>query len=101
MGSPIFQASYAESTSPPHVHQHPWEISTPPGSMPVFLCVDAAGRLAIAANKLHNKINEMQNNEHKSIVADMLSDWMADMLSYWKGYWPDIIKQPGENTAIP
>ena len=25
------------------------------------------------SNELHNKINEMQNNEHKSIVADMLS----------------------------
>ena len=23
---------------------------------------------------------------------------MADMLSDWKGYWPDILKQPGENT---
>ena len=33
----------------------------------------------------------MQNNEHKSIVADMLSDW--------KGQWPTILKQPGENTA--
>ena len=33
----------------------------------------------------------MQNNEHNSIVADMLSDW--------KGYGPDILKQPGENTV--
>ena len=33
----------------------------------------------------------MQNNEHKSTVADMLSDW--------KGYGPDILKQPGENTG--
>ena len=39
------QASYAESTSLPH--QHPWEIS---GSMPAFLCLDAAGRLAMACN---------------------------------------------------
>ena len=44
----------------------PWEISPPPESMPVFLCLDAAGRLAIAgvdnSNELHSKINEMQNN---------------------------------------
>ena len=38
------------------------------------------------SNELHSKINE-----HKSIVADMLSDW--------KGYGPDILKQPGENTG--
>ena len=59
--------------------------------MPVFLW---ASQLAGVdnSNELHNKINEMQNNEHKSIVADMLSDW--------KGWWPDILEQPGENTEL-
>ena len=39
------------------------------------------------SNELHNK--EMQNNEHKSIVADMLSDW--------KGLWP-ICFQIGKDS---
>ena len=98
MGSPVFQASYAESTSPPH--QHPWEFSTPPGSMPVFLCLDAAGRLAIAASlvliilmnfitKLINCKNLIMNTQrHSSRYAFRLEGILADVLSDWKGYWP-------------
>ena len=72
MFSQDFLIGYACIASREHITPTPasMQISTPPGSMPVFLCLDVAGRLAIAA------IAGVDNSiEHKSIVADMLSDW--------------------------
>ena len=46
-------------------------------------------------NELHCKIKIM----HSSRNAFRLEGIWTDMFSDWKGYGPDILKQPGENTA--